>query len=99
MTFVPVRTAMPRFLNAFASSAETASSSFGTMRGSSSISVTSLPKRRKIDANSTPTAPLPMIAIDFGTAARWIASSLVMIALVIDRRCPARCAAPSRWRR
>ena len=32
--------------------------------------VTSLPKRRKIDANSTPTAPLPMIAIDFGTSCR-----------------------------
>ena len=70
VTFVAVRTAMPCFLNAFASSAETASSSFGTMRGSSSISVTSLPKRRKIDANSTPTAPLPMIAIDFGTSAQ-----------------------------
>ena len=56
--------------NAFSSSADTASSSFGTRRGSSSITVTSLPKRRKIDANSTPTAPLPMIAIDFGTSAR-----------------------------
>ena len=43
--------------------------------------VTSLPKRLKIDANSTPTAPLPMIAIDFGTSFRWIASSLVMIRL------------------
>ena len=28
--------------------------------------VTSLPKRRKIEANSTPTAPLPMMTIDFG---------------------------------
>ena len=43
--------------------------------------VTSLPKRRKIDANSTPTAPLPMIAIDFGIAFMLIASSLVMIRL------------------
>ena len=43
--------------------------------------VTSLPNRRKIDANSTPTAPLPMIAIDFGTSRRWIASSLVMMRL------------------
>ena len=43
------------------------------------MSVTSLPKRRKIEANSTPTAPLPMIAIDFGTSRRLIASSLVMI--------------------
>ena len=32
--------------------------------------VTSLPNRRKIDANSTPTAPLPRIAIDFGTSAQ-----------------------------
>ncbi len=79
VTFVAVRTAMPRFRKHLSSSADTASSSFGTMRGSSSISVTSLPNRRKIDANSTPTAPLPMIAIDFGTAGRWIASSLVMM--------------------
>ena len=28
------------------------------------------PKRRKIDANSTPTAPLPMITIVFGTSRR-----------------------------
>jgi hypothetical protein len=41
--------------------------------------VTSLPKRRKMDANSTPTAPLPRIAIDLGTSLRPIASSLVMI--------------------
>ncbi len=72
-TLVAVRTVMPRFLNAFSSSADTASSSLGTMRGSNSINVTSLPKRRKIDANSTPTAPLPMTAIDFGTSARLIA--------------------------
>ena len=45
------------------------------------MTVTSLPKRRKIDANSTPTAPLPMIAIDFGTSRQVIASSLVMIRL------------------
>ena len=41
----------------------------GTSRGSSSMIVTSLPNRRKIDANSTPTAPLPMITIDFGIVA------------------------------
>ena len=72
---------MPCFRNDFSSSADTASSSTGTRRGSSSMIVTSLPKRRKIDANSTPTAPLPMIAIDFGTSRRWIASSLVMMRL------------------
>ncbi len=51
------------------------------MRGSSSIIVTWLPKRRKIDANSTPTAPLPRMTIDFGTSRSAIASSLVMIRL------------------
>ena len=78
---MPVSTLIFAFLKTRCSSADTASSSSGTIRGSSSISVTWLPKRLKIDANSTPTAPLPMIAIDFGTAARWIASSLVMMRL------------------
>ena len=59
---------MPCLRNDFSSSADTASSSTGTSRGSSSRIVTSLPNRRKIDANSTPTAPLPRIAIDFGTS-------------------------------
>ena len=68
VTFVPVWILMPCFLNDFSSSAEIASSSTGTSRGSSSMIVTSLPKRRKIDANSTPTAPLPRMAIDFGTS-------------------------------
>ena len=72
---------MPCLRNDFSSSADTASSSTGTSRGSSSRIVTSLPNRRKIDANSTPTAPLPRIAIDFGTSRRWIASSLVMMRL------------------
>ena len=81
VTFVPVSTVMPCFLNDRSSSAETASSSIGTSRGSSSTIVTSLPKRRKIDANSTPTAPLPRITIDFGISFRPIASSLVMMRL------------------
>ncbi len=72
---------MPCRLNDFSSSAETASSSTGTRRGSSSTIVTSLPKRRKMDANSTPTAPLPRITIDFGTSLKPIASSLVMMRL------------------
>ena len=46
VTLVPVITVMPCFLNDFSSSAETASSSTGTSRGSSSMIVTSLPKRR-----------------------------------------------------
>jgi hypothetical protein len=70
VTFVPVITLMPRFLNARSSSVETASSSNGTRRGSNSITVTSLPKLLKIEANSTPTAPLPMMAIVLGTDGR-----------------------------
>jgi hypothetical protein len=70
VTFVPVITLMARFLNDRSSSVEIASSSPGTSRGSSSMRVTSLPKLLKIDANSTPTAPLPMMAIDFGTFGR-----------------------------
>ena len=72
---------MPCFRNVRASSAETASSSTGTRRGSSSTIVTLLPKRLKIDPNSTPTAPLPRITIDPGTSFRLIASSLVMMRL------------------
>ena len=72
---------MPCFLNDRSSSVDTASSSTGTMRGSSSMMVTSLPKRRKIEANSTPTAPLPRMTIDLGISLRPIASSLVMIRL------------------
>ncbi len=45
VTLVPVCTAMPCFLKDFSSSAEMASSSLGTRRGSSSTIVTSLPKR------------------------------------------------------
>ena len=43
VTLAPVITLMPRFLNVRSSSADTASSSPGTSRGSSSITVTSLP--------------------------------------------------------
>ena len=70
VTFAPVWLVMPCFRNDFSSSADTASSSTGTSRGSSSRIVTSLPNLLKMDANSTPTAPLPMIAMLFGTSAR-----------------------------
>ena len=56
------------FLKTRSSSFETSSSSTGTMRGSISSTVTFVPKRLKIEANSTPTAPAPMIASVFGTA-------------------------------
>ena len=42
-TLCPTSTLMPRFLNAFSSSALTSSSSSGTMRGSISTMVTSTP--------------------------------------------------------
>ena len=38
------------------------------MRGSISNMLTSVPKRLNMEANSTPTAPAPMIISDFGTA-------------------------------
>ena len=47
------------------------------MRGSISITVTLVPKRLKMDANSTPTAPAPMISMDFGIAGRSRISMLV----------------------
>ena len=53
------------------------SSSTGTMRGSISTTVTSVPKRLKIDANSTPTAPAPITIRLFGTAVRFRISILV----------------------
>ena len=62
VTLALVWLVIPCFRNDFSSSADTASSSTGTSRGSSSTMVTSLPNRRKIDANSTPTAPLPRIS-------------------------------------
>ena len=57
---------MPRFLNTRASSLLTSSSSLGTTRGRNSMMLISEPKLRKIEPNSTPTAPAPMIASDFG---------------------------------
>ncbi len=82
VTFVPVCAVMPCLRNDFASSADTASSSTGTRRGSSSRIVTSLPKRRKIerelDADRAAAHDRHRLG---GTAFRWIASSLVMMRL------------------
>ena len=58
----PVSTRILFFRNTRSSSFEISSSSTGTMRGSISRTVTSVPKRLKTEANSTPTAPAPMIA-------------------------------------
>ncbi len=49
------------------------------MRGKNSRIVTSVPKLRKIDANSTPTAPAPITMSDFGGALRLRISMLVRI--------------------
>jgi hypothetical protein len=57
---------MPRFLKRRASSFEISSSSTGTTRGRNSTRVTSVPKLRKMEANSTPTAPAPMTMRDLG---------------------------------
>ena len=65
-TLTPVLRAIPRRVNARVSSFETSSSSTGTMRGSASTSVTWTPYAAKTSANSTPTAPAPMTAIDLG---------------------------------
>ena len=75
--FAPVSTRIPCFLKVFSSSFEMSSSSTGTMRGSISSTVTFVPKRLKIEANSTPTAPAPMIPRVFGTVVRFRISMLV----------------------
>ena len=51
------------------------------MRGSISKTLTLMPKRWKQDANSTPTAPAPRIASDFGTSVRFRISMLVRMRL------------------
>ncbi len=70
---------MPVFLKYRSSSFEISSSSTGTRRGSISRTVTLVPKRLKMDANSTPTAPAPMMIMVFGTAVRFRISILVRI--------------------
>ena len=59
---------MPRLPNCFASSFAASSSSDGMSRGSISITVTSLPKRAKIEANSTPMIPPPRTTSRRGTS-------------------------------
>ena len=71
---------MPRLRKTRASSFEISSSSTGTSRGRNSRIVTSLPKLRKIDANSTPTAPAPITISDLGGALRLRISMLVRMA-------------------
>ena len=68
-TRVSTYTAIPCRLKDAASSREISSSSTGTIRGSTSMTVVFEPKRANIEANSTPTAPEPMTSRDFGTSA------------------------------
>ncbi len=75
---------MPFFLNAFSSSAEMSSSSSGTTRGSTSRIVTSVPNVRKMDANSTPTAPAPTTTRDFGIACNCRISRFVRMVVAVD---------------
>ena len=75
----PVSTRIFSFLKTRSSSFETSSSSTGTNRGSISKRLTAAPNFRNMDANSTPTAPAPIIASDFGTVVRFKISTLVRI--------------------
>ncbi len=76
-TLAPVLMSMPRFLKTRASSLLMSSSSAGTTRGRYSRMVTSEPKLRKMEANSTPTAPAPMTMRDLGMASMERISMLV----------------------
>ena len=73
-----------RLRKTFSSSAEISSSSSGTMRGSISSNVTCVPKERKIEANSTPTAPAPTITSDLGTSGKFRISRLLRITLAVE---------------
>ena len=66
------------------SSSEISASSTGRIRGSISMTVTSVPKREKIEANSIPTAPAPTIRSDLGTASRSRISLLVRMILTVQ---------------
>ena len=68
MHVLPSWSAIPRLPNCFANSFEASSSSIAISWGSISITVTSLPKRSKIEANSTPMIPPPRITRRFGTS-------------------------------
>jgi hypothetical protein len=66
VTLAPAAVVMPRLRKARATAFDRSSSSSGARRGSASISVTSAPKERYIDANSSPTAPAPITIADDG---------------------------------
>ena len=65
---VSAYTAIPWRLKEAASSREISSSSSGTMRGRISMTAVFEPNRENIEANSTPTAPVPTTRRDLGTS-------------------------------
>ncbi len=71
----PVTTSILRFLKLRTSSADTSASSSGSSVGSTSISVTCVPKAENTSANSQPTAPAPMTAIVLGARSSTSTSS------------------------
>ena len=74
-----VITLIPRRLNVRSSSFETSRSSSGTIAGRYSSSVTDAPRSWYIDANSTPTAPAPMMMMLAGIESMRRTSSEVTI--------------------
>ena len=91
-TFVhclPSWSAIPRLPNAFASSFAASASSCGISVSSISTTVTSLPKRWKIDANSQPMMPPPSTTSRCGTsvcASRPVESTQRGESRPVDRR-------------
>ena len=79
LTLTPTRQSMPAFLKADSISLEMSSSSSGTRRSRPSSSVTLTPSWLYRVANSTPTAPAPMMQIDSGTLVASVAWSDEMI--------------------
>ncbi len=71
-----VRTVILRFLKLRVMASEDSWSSIGRTRGRTSIRVTAEPNALNTSANSTPTAPAPMIAREGGAASRNRASSV-----------------------
>ncbi len=69
---------MPRFLNERETAPETSASQPGMSDGSTSRTVTCVPRSAIIDANSQPTAPPPMTTADAGSrSSSRISSELI----------------------
>ena len=84
----PTFMAILRFLKLLVSTADESASSRGRMRGSISMRVTSVSNAFSTSANSQPTAPAPIMAMDLGASLRNSASS-VEITFVLSSSSPA----------